>query len=57
MTKLLDPYARTIDYLRISITDRCNLNCIYCTIHNFDMYLQTHQLDLDFYNELFNTGS
>lgn len=31
MTKLLDPYGRTIDYLRISITDRCNLDCLYCT--------------------------
>src|SRR5512139_3049287 len=25
-----DAYERTIDYLRISITDRCNLRCIYC---------------------------
>lgn len=25
-----DSYERTIDYLRVSITDRCNLRCIYC---------------------------
>lgn len=25
-----DAYARTIDYLRISLTDRCNLRCVYC---------------------------
>ena len=25
-----DSYGRTIDYLRISITDRCNLRCVYC---------------------------
>lgn len=25
-----DSYARKIDYLRISITDRCNLRCRYC---------------------------
>ncbi len=25
-----DTYHRTIDYLRISITDRCNLRCLYC---------------------------
>ena len=25
-----DKYGREIDYLRISITDRCNLRCIYC---------------------------
>lgn len=27
---LKDPYGRIIDYLRVSITDRCNLNCAYC---------------------------
>ena len=25
-----DRYNRTIDYLRISVTDRCNFRCIYC---------------------------
>lgn len=25
-----DQYGRTIDYLRISITDKCNLRCVYC---------------------------
>jgi cyclic pyranopterin phosphate synthase len=28
--KLRDNFSRVIDYLRISITDRCNLRCIYC---------------------------
>ena len=28
--KLIDPCNRHLNYLRISITDRCNLNCIYC---------------------------
>ncbi len=27
---LLDKYKREIDFLRISITDKCNLKCIYC---------------------------
>lgn len=27
---LNDTYHRTIDYLRISVTDRCNLRCVYC---------------------------
>lgn len=27
---MLDAYNRDINYLRISITDRCNLRCIYC---------------------------
>ena len=30
MSELKDRYFRTIDYLRISITDRCNLRCLYC---------------------------
>lgn len=27
---MIDQYGRIIDYLRISVTDRCNLRCIYC---------------------------
>lgn len=27
---LKDSHGRTIDYLRISLTDRCNFRCIYC---------------------------
>lgn len=27
---LLDHYQRVIDYLRVSITDLCNLRCVYC---------------------------
>ena len=27
---MLDRYGRKIDYLRISVTDRCNLRCRYC---------------------------
>lgn len=27
---MLDSYKRNISYLRISVTDRCNLRCVYC---------------------------
>ncbi len=27
---LIDPLKRKIDYLRVSVTDRCNLACVYC---------------------------
>ena len=27
---LLDGFSRPINYLRISVTDKCNLRCIYC---------------------------
>lgn len=30
LPQLVDQYNRTISYLRISLTDRCNLRCIYC---------------------------
>ncbi len=30
MSGLKDTYQRTIDYMRVSITDRCNLRCVYC---------------------------
>jgi GTP 3',8-cyclase len=30
MTKLADSFQRPINYLRISVTDRCNLRCVYC---------------------------
>ena len=29
-TFLIDSYGRKITYLRISVTDRCNLRCLYC---------------------------
>ncbi len=31
MTGLFDSWQRQINYLRISVTDRCNLRCIYCS--------------------------
>ncbi len=30
MTGILDSFGRSINYLRISVTDRCNLRCLYC---------------------------
>src|SRR6516162_7485830 len=30
MTKLIDTFGRTHNNLRISVTDRCNLRCVYC---------------------------
>ncbi|MDR2483988.1 MAG: GTP 3',8-cyclase MoaA [Treponema sp.] len=30
---MIDLFSRTINYMRISITDRCNLRCIYCMPH------------------------
>ena len=30
MPGICDGFQRGIDYLRVSVTDRCNLRCIYC---------------------------
>ena len=30
LTPLVDPFQRVISYLRVSVTDRCNLRCVYC---------------------------
>ena len=29
-TRLVDGFGRTIEYVRLSVTDRCNLRCFYC---------------------------
>jgi GTP 3',8-cyclase len=28
--RLVDPFGRTISYVRLSVTDRCNFRCVYC---------------------------
>ncbi len=32
---LIDPFGRRIDYVRLSVTDRCNLRCFYCLPKGF----------------------
>jgi len=45
---MLDQYGRSITYLRLSLTPRCNLNCIYCRPGHcpagFDPFAQTRIL-------------
>lgn len=38
MAMLTDKYGRRIDYLRLSVTDRCDLRCTYCMPSSFDGY-------------------
>jgi len=35
MNTLIDPYNRKIEYLRLSVTDRCDLRCTYCIPKGF----------------------
>jgi cyclic pyranopterin phosphate synthase len=47
-TVLRDRYGRTIDYLRVSVTDRCDLRCSYCLPKGFrDFEEREHCLHLE----------
>lgn len=43
MKKLIDKYGREITYLRISLTDRCNFRCIYCSPSDKNFCFIKHQ--------------
>ncbi len=36
---MIDNHNRTVDYVRLAITDRCNLRCTYCMPENFTDFL------------------
>lgn len=38
MSELIDPFGRKIEYLRLSVTDRCDLRCNYCMPVGFSDY-------------------
>lgn len=45
---LLDPYGRRIDYVRLSVTDRCDLRCSYCMPEGFKGFEEpAHWLNFD----------
>ena len=35
MNQLVDPFQRRIEYVRVSVTDRCDLRCFYCMPEGF----------------------
>lgn len=41
--QLTDPFGRTIDYLRLSVTDRCDFRCVYCMAEEMT-FLPRHQV-------------
>jgi GTP 3',8-cyclase len=47
MSKLIDTFDRTIDYVRISVTDRCNLRCRYCVDGSFGFIPHTEILSYE----------
>ena len=45
--KLVDRHGRTISYLRISVTDRCDLRCRYCMAEHMTFLPKAALLSLE----------
>src|SRR4051812_37336565 len=45
--RLLDPFARAITYLRVSVTDRCDFRCVYCMSENMTFLPKVDLLSLE----------
>ncbi|NWG24026.1 MAG: GTP 3',8-cyclase MoaA [Pseudorhodoplanes sp.] len=44
---LIDPFARAITYLRVSVTDRCDFRCVYCMSENMAFLPKADLLSLE----------
>ena len=44
---LIDKFGRTIDYVRISITDRCDFRCVYCMSEDMEFLPRSEILTLE----------
>jgi cyclic pyranopterin phosphate synthase len=47
MHTLVDPFARRISYLRVSVTDRCDFRCTYCMSENMTFLPKAELLSLE----------
>ncbi|MBW9257110.1 MAG: radical SAM protein [Candidatus Thiodiazotropha sp. (ex. Lucinisca nassula)] len=45
--RLTDRYNRQVTYLRISVTDRCDLRCVYCMSKDMKFVPRTQLLTLE----------
>ena len=45
--RLIDPFGRAITYLRLSVTDRCNLRCTYCMAEEMKFLRRDQVLSLE----------
>jgi len=45
--QLIDRFGRTVDYLRISITDRCDFRCVYCMSEDMTFLPRAQILSLE----------
>jgi len=44
---LIDPFARAITYLRVSVTDRCDFRCVYCMSEHMSFLPKADLLTLE----------
>ncbi len=44
---LIDPFQRTVNYLRISVTDRCDFRCVYCMTEKMTFLPRSQLLTLE----------
>lgn len=44
---LVDPFARAITYLRVSVTDRCDFRCVYCMPEHMEFLAKKELLTLE----------
>jgi cyclic pyranopterin phosphate synthase len=44
---LIDPFARAITYLRVSVTDRCDFRCVYCMAEDMTFLPKADVLSLE----------
>jgi len=44
---MIDPFGRTISYLRVSVTDRCDFRCTYCMAENMTFLPKKDLLSLE----------
>jgi len=45
--QLIDPFERSINYLRVSVTDRCDFRCVYCMSENMTFLPKKELLTLE----------
>ncbi len=52
---MLDPFGRTISYLRVSVTDRCDFRCVYCMAEDMTFLPKAELLSLEELDRLCST--
>jgi len=52
---LVDPFARAITYLRVSVTDRCDFRCVYCMSEHMSFLPRAELLTLEELDRLCST--